>query len=83
MRNDKDIDRLASLARKQGWTVEPEGNHLRFIPPEGRMPSLAKSAPSSVSSKVREAIRSLGSGPFTTKDVRRAMQDQRHGRADT
>lgn len=33
---NKDIEKLARKARKQGWTVEiTRGNHLRFIPPGG------------------------------------------------
>lgn len=34
---NKDIEKLARKARKQGWTVEvTRGNHLKFTPPNGR-----------------------------------------------
>lgn len=33
---NKDIEKLARKAKKQGWTVEVTGsNHLRFITPDG------------------------------------------------
>ena len=33
---NKDIEKLARVARKQGWTVEVTGgNHLKFTPPNG------------------------------------------------
>lgn len=33
---NKDIEKLARAARKQGWTVEvTRGNHVKFIPPDG------------------------------------------------
>lgn len=36
---NKDIEKLVRLARKQGWTVEvTRGNHLKFVPPGGKMP---------------------------------------------
>lgn len=36
---NKDIEKLARKARKQGWTVEvTRGNHLKFTPPNGGQP---------------------------------------------
>jgi hypothetical protein len=34
---NKEIEKLARVARKQGWEVTVTGgNHLKFTPPEGR-----------------------------------------------
>lgn len=35
---DKDLEKLARQARRQGWTVETTGsNHLRWTSPSGRV----------------------------------------------
>jgi len=37
--SNKEIEKLARLARKQGWTVEvTRANHLKFLPPGGGKP---------------------------------------------
>lgn len=36
---NKEIEKLARKAKKQGWTVEiTRGNHLKFVPPGGGRP---------------------------------------------
>lgn len=36
---NKEIEKLARKARKQGWTVEiTKKNHLKFTPPDGGRP---------------------------------------------
>lgn len=36
---NKEIEKIARIARKQGWTVSVTGgNHLKFVPPQGGMP---------------------------------------------
>jgi hypothetical protein len=58
---NKDIEKLARRAKKQGWEVEVTGgNHLRFISPEGEVVTSGMSVCQTSIKKVTSQLRKAG-----------------------
>ena len=60
--SNKETEKLAKEARRQGWTVEVTGgNHIKWTNPEGEVASISGLTPVSVAfSKLKSQLRRKG-----------------------